>query len=89
MDEPTDSLIYMACVALGFSLIENYFYAVRNPSTTPLIAIRLIICTPMHIAFSIFLGWPSSGHCATAEDGTHCCWPMSSPAFTIRSMTFS
>ncbi len=56
MDEPTDGLIYMACVALGFSLIENYFYAARNPSTTPLIAIRLIICTPMHIAFSIFMG---------------------------------
>ncbi len=56
MDEPTDGLIYMACVALGFSLIENYFYAARNPSTTLLIAIRLIICTPMHIAFSIFMG---------------------------------
>jgi RsiW-degrading membrane proteinase PrsW (M82 family) len=59
MNEPTDGLIYMACVALGFSLIENYFYAVRNPSTTPLIAIRLIICTPMHIAFSIFMGLAS------------------------------
>lgn len=56
MDEPTDGLIYMACVALGFSLIENYFYSVQNSITTPLIAIRLIICTPMHIAFSIFMG---------------------------------
>jgi RsiW-degrading membrane proteinase PrsW (M82 family) len=56
MDEPADGLIYMACVALGFSLIENYFYAARNPSTTLLIAIRLIICTPMHIAFSILMG---------------------------------
>jgi RsiW-degrading membrane proteinase PrsW (M82 family) len=56
MDEPTDGLIYMACVALGFSLIENYFYAARNPYTTPLIAIRLIICTPMHIAFSMLMG---------------------------------
>lgn len=56
MDEPTDGLIYMACVALGFSLIENYFYAVRNPHITLLIAIRLIICTPMHIAFSILMG---------------------------------
>lgn len=56
MDEPTDGLIYMACVALGFSLIENYFYAARHPSTTWLIAVRLIICTPMHIAFSIFMG---------------------------------
>jgi len=56
MDEPTDGPIYIACVALGFSLIENYFYAAANPQTTPLIAIRLLICTPMHIAFSMFMG---------------------------------
>lgn len=56
MDEPTDGPIYMACVALGFSLIENYFYAAAQPSITLLIAIRLIICTPMHIAFSLFMG---------------------------------
>ena len=56
MDEPTDGLVYMACVALGFSLIENYFYAAQTPISSPLIAIRLIICTPMHIAFSIFMG---------------------------------
>ncbi|MBN2162243.1 MAG: PrsW family intramembrane metalloprotease [Pontiellaceae bacterium] len=56
MDEPTDGLIYMACVALGFSLIENYFYALANPGINLLIAIRLVICTPMHIAFSMFMG---------------------------------
>jgi len=56
MDEPTDGPIYMACVALGFSLIENFFYAQTTPMTSPLIAIRLIICTPMHIAFSMFMG---------------------------------
>jgi len=56
MDEPTDGPIYIACVALGFSLIENYFYAAAQPSMTFLIALRLIICTPMHIAFSIFMG---------------------------------
>jgi len=56
MDEPTDGPIYIACVALGFSLIENYFYAAAQPSMTYLIAIRLIICTPMHIAFSMFMG---------------------------------
>jgi RsiW-degrading membrane proteinase PrsW (M82 family) len=56
MDEPTDGLIYMACVALGFSLIENFFYAARTPSTTILVGLRLIICTPMHIAFSLFMG---------------------------------
>ena len=56
MDEPTDGPIYMACVALGFSLIENYFYAAATPMSSPLIAIRLIICTPMHIAFSMIMG---------------------------------
>ena len=56
MDEPTDGPIYIACVALGFSLIENYFYALANPDLNLLIAIRLLICTPMHIAFSLFMG---------------------------------
>jgi RsiW-degrading membrane proteinase PrsW (M82 family) len=56
MNEPTDGPIYMACVALGFSLIENYFYAQAHPHLTALLAIRLIICTPMHIAFSMFMG---------------------------------
>lgn len=56
MDEPTDGPIYIACVALGFSLIENYFYAAATPMSSPLVAIRLLICTPMHIAFSMFMG---------------------------------
>ncbi len=56
MDEPTDGPIYIACVALGFSLIENYFYALAQPQITYLIAVRLVICTPMHIAFSLFMG---------------------------------
>ena len=56
MNEPTDGPIYMACVALGFSLIENYFYASATPLASPLIVIRLLICTPMHIAFSLFMG---------------------------------
>ncbi len=56
MDEPTDGPIYIACVALGFSLIENYFYAAAQPGISLIIAVRLIICTPMHIAFSLFMG---------------------------------
>lgn len=56
LDEPTDGPIYIACVALGFSLIENYFYAAAQPDMNLLLAIRLIICTPMHIAFSLFMG---------------------------------
>ncbi len=56
MDEPTDGILYMACVALGFSLIENYFYATRNVNSGHLLLLRLFISTPMHIAFSIFMG---------------------------------
>ncbi len=56
MDEPTDGPIYIACVALGFSLIENFFYALSHSDITLLIGIRLILCTPMHIAFSLIMG---------------------------------
>ncbi|MEN8141668.1 MAG: PrsW family intramembrane metalloprotease [Thermodesulfobacteriota bacterium] len=56
MNEPTDGIIYMACVALGFSLIENYFYATRSVGSDHLLLVRLFISTPMHIAFSVFMG---------------------------------
>ena len=56
LNEPTDGLIYMACVALGFSLIENYFYATRIPDAGYLIFLRLFISTPAHIYFSVFMG---------------------------------
>lgn len=56
LNEPTDGLIYMACVALGFSLIENYFYATRTPDSGILLFLRLLISTPLHIFSSIFMG---------------------------------
>jgi RsiW-degrading membrane proteinase PrsW (M82 family) len=56
MNEPTDGLIYMTCVALGFSLIENYFYATHTPDSGNLLIIRLFISTPLHIFSSIFMG---------------------------------
>lgn len=56
IDEPTDGLVYMACVALGFSLIENYFYAVRTPDSGYLLFFRLLISTPLHIFASLFMG---------------------------------
>lgn len=56
LNEPTDGIIYMACVALGFSLIENYTYATNSASSSYLLFVRLFIATPMHIAFSIFMG---------------------------------
>jgi RsiW-degrading membrane proteinase PrsW (M82 family) len=56
LNEPTDGLIYMTCVALGFSLIENYFYATRTPDSGILLFLRLFISTPVHILSSIFMG---------------------------------
>jgi len=56
LNEPTDGLLYMSCVALGFSLIENYFYATHTPGSGHLLFIRLVIATPAHIVFSIFMG---------------------------------
>jgi RsiW-degrading membrane proteinase PrsW (M82 family) len=57
LNEPVDGLLYMACVALGYSLIENYYYAVQMPQESArLFMARLLICTPMHINFSAFMG---------------------------------
>ncbi|MFW6019957.1 MAG: PrsW family intramembrane metalloprotease, partial [Bacteroidales bacterium] len=57
VSEINDSIIYMACVALGFSLIENYMYANRMAGEEYLLFMRLFISTPMHIAFSVFMGY--------------------------------
>ncbi len=57
LNEPVDGLLYMACVALGFSLIENYYYALDAPSGKGLVLIlRILICTPAHINFSAIMG---------------------------------
>ncbi len=56
LDEPTDGLIYMACVALGFSLIENYYYSAGSPTGGQTFVLRLIVCTPMHVLFSTPMG---------------------------------
>lgn len=56
MNEPTDGLIYMTSVVLGFSLIENLFYAMPDPASSYLLIVRLLISTPGHIMFSIFMG---------------------------------
>jgi len=47
--EPVDAVIYMSCVALGFSLIENLGYALGAPL---LLGVRSVTATPMHIIFS-------------------------------------
>lgn len=54
-NEPADGIVYIACVALGFSLIENFLYA-SYPSQAHLIFIRLLVGTPLHICFSALMG---------------------------------
>lgn len=56
MDELADGVIYMACIALGFSLIENVFYASAAENAGGLLALRLITATPAHLMFSFPMG---------------------------------
>jgi RsiW-degrading membrane proteinase PrsW (M82 family) len=56
-NELTDGIIYMACVALGFSIIENYFYANSGEGSQFLLFYRVFISTPAHISFSIIIGY--------------------------------
>ena len=57
INEPLDGILYMSCVALGFSLIENYYYAtVFTHGNGWLLLTRLAICTPVHIACSALMG---------------------------------
>lgn len=49
-EEPIDAVVYMSCIALGFSLIENLGYALGTPY---LLGIRSVTSTPMHIIFSV------------------------------------
>lgn len=56
-NELTDGIIYMSCVALGFSIIENFFYANAGEGTEYLLIYRVFISTPAHIAFSVIIGY--------------------------------
>jgi RsiW-degrading membrane proteinase PrsW (M82 family) len=55
LNEPVDGIIYISCVALGFSLIENIMYA-AYPSEEYLLLARLLTATPLHIFFSALMG---------------------------------
>jgi RsiW-degrading membrane proteinase PrsW (M82 family) len=55
LNEPVDGIIYISCVALGFSLIENIMYA-AHPSGEYLLLARLLTATPLHIFFSALMG---------------------------------
>ncbi len=56
-NELTDGIIYMSCVALGFSIIENFFYANAGENNQYLLLFRTFISTPAHISFSVLLGY--------------------------------
>ncbi|MGE5348797.1 MAG: PrsW family intramembrane metalloprotease [Actinomycetota bacterium] len=56
-NELTDGVIYMSCVALGFSIIENYFYANTGDGNQYLLVYRAFISTPAHISFSVIIGY--------------------------------
>jgi RsiW-degrading membrane proteinase PrsW (M82 family) len=56
MNEPTDGMVYMACVSLGFAVIENYFYIAGSDQPYATMTLRLLLATPMHISFSLFMG---------------------------------
>jgi RsiW-degrading membrane proteinase PrsW (M82 family) len=56
-NELTDGVIYMSCVALGFSIIENYFYANTGDGNEYLLVYRAFISTPAHISFSVITGY--------------------------------
>lgn len=56
-NELTDGIIYMSCVALGFSIIENFFYANAGDGNQYLLVFRAFISTPAHISFSVIIGY--------------------------------
>lgn len=56
-NEITDGVIYISCVALGFSLIENFFYANAGDNNGHLLFVRVLVSTPAHISVSCIMGY--------------------------------
>lgn len=55
-NEIVDGLIYIAAIALGFSIIENIFYAFRSTEPFLILFQRSIFSVVGHISFSGYLG---------------------------------
>lgn len=53
-DEPVDTMIYMAVVALGFAALENIFYLV--PSAEKMFSLGELIMTTAAVSFFRFVG---------------------------------
>ncbi len=55
-DEIVDGIIYAAAISLGFSVIENIFYASHAVFPYTLLAKRFLFATIGHISFSVYMG---------------------------------
>lgn len=55
-DEIVDGIIYVAAISLGFSVIENIFYAQAAPHPYLLLLKRFLFATVGHISFSVYMG---------------------------------
>lgn len=55
-DEIVDGIIYVAAVALGFSVIENVFYAQHASFPLTVLFKRFLFATVGHISFSVYMG---------------------------------
>ena len=56
-NELIDGIVYMACISLGFAVIENIFYALKDEAPFSILLVRTILPTIGHMAFSAFLGF--------------------------------
>jgi len=56
LNEPVDGILYIACVALGFSLVENILYIASSTALLEVAFTRIFISTPVHISFSALMG---------------------------------
>ncbi len=55
-NEPTDGLVYMFMVSLGFATIENVLYAIGSEAPYHLLLYRSFYCILGHMCFSGFMG---------------------------------
>ncbi len=55
-DEIVDGIIYIAAISLGFSVVENLFYALESDYPYKILLIRFLTATIGHITFSVYMG---------------------------------
>ncbi len=56
LDEIVDGIIYVAAISLGFSVIENIFYALDATYPYSVLFKRFLFATVGHISFSVYMG---------------------------------